>query len=312
MAPLVIAALPLVNLVLGHGLRSTYLEILETRPGIAFAHLNLQVPDPALSWELSGCQAEAVGESSLSRAWRVECPGPLAGRTLTVRGLGTEVSEAVVDVSEADGQQVSRLLRQDSPQLEIPTGQDGPSVAYQYLKLGIWHIATGADHLTFLLLLVLVVRRPRAVLLAESAFTLSHSLSFSATALGWLQVPSAPAEACIALSLVLLALDVGRQGWGIWRGAGLALAFGLVHGLGFAGGLREIGIPEHAVAPALVAFGLGVEVGQVAFLAVALAGISLLSRLRRWPQLSTATAYLAAGMSSYWLIQRVVACFATS
>src|SRR5205809_535397 len=119
------------------------------------------------------------------------------------------------------------------------------AVAVDYVRLGIAHILHGADHLLFLLALVLYVRRPRAVLVTETAFTLSHSLSFSAVALGWVHVFAPTAEACIALSLVLVALDVGRahaERDAARQGAAIALVFGLVHGLGFAGALSEVGL----------------------------------------------------------------------
>jgi hypothetical protein len=123
--------------------------------------------------------------------------------------------------------------------------------------------------------------------LAETAFTLSHTLSFSASALGWVRVSAPAAEACIAVSLVLVALDAGRAardasrrapGDDAWKTAGLAFAFGLVHGLGFAGGLTEIGLPSSAVPAALIGFAAGVEIGQVAFLAIALAVLAVLER----------------------------------
>src|SRR5207248_4485665 len=140
---------------------------------------------------------------------------------------------AVVDVRLFDGRMASHLLRAAAPSWRIPAREDGAGIASQYIALGVEHIATGADHVLFLLLLVLVLKRPRAVLLAESAFTLSHSLSFTATALGWIRVSPAAAEACIALSLLLVALDVERRGAepiGAIKGAGMALVVGLVHG----------------------------------------------------------------------------------
>src|SRR5262249_44334900 len=142
-------------------------------------------------------------------------------------------------------------------------------VAAEYVERGVVHIMTGADHLMFLFLLVLLLKtKLRAILLAESAFTLSHSISFSLTALGLLKVAAPAAEACIALSLLLLALDVGGDKVTGPRSAALtALIFGSVHGLGFAGGLRELGLPDRHVATALVGFGAGVELGQIVFLA---------------------------------------------
>src|ERR1019366_3355702 len=187
------------------------------------------------------------------------------------------VSDVVVWATFADGTTSSHIVKTGEPTFELRSGASGWTVVRQYVRLGVVHILTGYDHLLFLLLLVLLLRRVRSVLLAETAFTLSHSLSFSATALGWVHVSSTAAEACIALSLVLLAADVRIRGTPApaWRGARMAFVFGLVHGLGFAGGLREIGLPERAVAPALVSFGAGVELGQVAFLAVALGGLYL-------------------------------------
>jgi hypothetical protein len=169
---------------------------------------------------------------------------------------------------------------------------------------------TGYDHLLFLLLLVLLLRRARSVLLAETAFTLSHSLSFSATALGWIHVSSVGAEACIALSLVLLAAEIDLRGppADAWTGARLALVFGLVHGLGFAGGLREIGLPEHAIAPALLSFAAGVELGQVAFLALVLVGLRCARDARVLPRARWAVVYAAGSISAFWLIERTVVC----
>jgi hypothetical protein len=169
------------------------------------------------------------------------------------------------------------------------------------------HIATGADHLLFLVLLVLLLRRVRPVLLAETAFTLSHSISFAATSLGWIRVAAAPAEACIALSLVLLALDVREEPQrDALRGAAAAFVFGIVHGLGFAGGLREMGLPDAHAGLALVGFGAGVEIGQVAFLAVILGLAALLGRLRAFPRLVSGGAVAIGSVATAWLIERIV------
>ncbi len=229
--------------------------------------------------------------------------------TISLQGLGPLITETVLDVQLADGRRAEHLLRSDTPSWEIPLRDDGAFIAWQYVRLGIAHIASGADHLLFLLLLVLTLKKPRAVILAETAFTLSHSLSFTATALGWVRVSPAATEACIALSLVLVALDLGDKAMPAWRGAGLALTFGLVHGLGFAGGLREIGLPEQHVPQALLGFGAGVELGQIAFLALALAAVHFLSRAASWPRVALALGYGAGSIASFWLIQRLWVCF---
>ncbi len=187
----------------------------------------------------------------------------------------------------------------------------GLAVAWQFVGLGLTHITTGYDHLLFLLLLVLLLGDVRSVLVAETAFTLSHSLSFSATALGWIRVSPTAAETCIALSLVLLAADVKAHGAppARRRGALMALVFGFVHGLGFAAGLREIGLPERAIGAALVSFGGGIEVGQVAFLAVVLAALYLVRNAAFLPRIKLGAVYAIGGLSAHWALVRALVCF---
>jgi hypothetical protein len=294
-----------------HGMRTAYVDIADQGSGRLSVHLRRSVPAPLVKVRLpAGCRevASAPGDAFDSFAtW--SCEAPTVGMEVGVDGLGPVISDAVVDVSLADGRTVSHLMRQDADSWQVPAVETWLTVARGYFKLGVIHIVTGWDHLLFLALLVLAVQRPRAVLLAESAFTLSHSLSFAASALGWIRVSSAAAEACIALSLLLLALDVGRPGapaLSAWRGAAMALVFGLVHGLGFAGGLREIGLPENSIPWALVSFGAGVEAGQVAFLAVALSVFYALSRWRRSAWFWAAT-WASGAVSAYWLIARLAA-----
>jgi len=298
-----------------HGMRTAYAEIVEVQPGRATVHLRTTAPDPTLVVEAGpGCSLEPSGDSTslFDRAWLLDCPGALAGHALTVRGLGPVFSDVVVWTSFVDGTTSSRIVRTAEPTFELRSVASGWLVARQYVRLGVGHILTGYDHLLFLLLLVLLLRRARSVLLAETAFTLSHSVSFSATALGWLRVSSMAAEACIALSLVLLAADVRVRGTpaGARRGAWMALVFGLVHGLGFAGGLREIGLPERAVAPALLSFGAGVEIGQVAFLGLVLGALHLVRGWSHLPRFKLATVYAAGSVSAYWLLERTIACLA--
>jgi hydrogenase/urease accessory protein HupE len=247
----------------------------------------------------------------------VSCPGSLAGSRVTVQGLGPILSEAILVVSLHDGQRVSRVLTAAEPSFVLPSVQSGPAVAGSYVRLGVVHILTGYDHLLFLLSLVLLLRRPRAVLLAETAFTVSHSLSFSATALGLIRVSAPAAEAAIALSLVLVALDIGKEGrsCSARSGAAMAFVFGLVHGLGFAGGLSEIGLPDAHVSLALLGFAGGVEIGQVGFLAILLVVLHLASRRlpeRRMARGARWGSLLIGGVASYWLIERTLVCLSPS
>jgi hypothetical protein len=273
----------------------------------------MTAPDPSIGVDAeAGCTLDAAGDSAslFDRAWLLACPGGITGHALSLHGLGPVVSEVVVWASFADGTTRSHIVKPGEPRFELRAATSGWSVVREYVRLGVVHILTGYDHLLFLLLLVLLLKRARSVLLAETAFTLSHSLAFSATALGWIHVSSTAAEACIALSLVLLAADVKVRGLPAraWQGARMAFVFGLVHGLGFAGGLREIGLPERAVAPALVSFGAGVELGQVAFLALVLAGLHLARHATVLPRAKLAVVYAAGSLSAYWLLERTLVC----
>jgi hypothetical protein len=246
----------------------------------------------------------------------VTCDGALEGADVVVTGLGPIVQEAVLLYRFADGRTGSALITVDRPSHTLPPIRSAVEVAAAYVGLGFEHVLGGYDHLLFLLLLVLQLRGVRAVLAAEAAFTLSHTASFSAAALGLVHVTPIAAEATIALSLVLMALDVKP---GVTRpaarGAWMALVFGLVHGLGFAGGLSELGVPDTAVGFALAGFALGVEAGQVLFLAAVVAVLGALSRTRlEWalPRLEALAVPVLGGISMSWLMARGWACLTQS
>ena len=180
-----------------------------------------------------------------------------------------------------------------------------------YGLLGVTHILMGWDHLLFVIALVLLVRRGWAVAKAVTAFTVAHSLTLAGVTLGLVGLAQAPVEALIALSIVFLAAEMLRDGPGMtlrypW---GIAFAFGLVHGFGFAGALKEIGLPEGEVPSALLAFNLGVEAGQMVVVAAVLAIVAAVTRAAR-PALGPAlrfSAYAIGVTASYWLVERVVA-----
>jgi len=309
---LIVTLLP--RVAMAHGVRTGSLRVDELGPTHAVVRWSVPVTAPGVGPTLpEGCTSTKSDELSGDglAIYALECPGGLAGQTLGVHGLGPIVTEATVLVRFTDGHDASHLVTANDPSWTLPRAESALTVARSYVRAGLVHIATGADHLLFLALLVLVLRRVRAVLLAETAFTLSHSLAFSATALGWIHVRPALVEACIALSLVLLALDVrgGRPTASTWRGAATALVFGLVHGLGFAGGLREAGLPDAHAAIALLGFGAGVELGQVAFLAVVLALVAVASRMRSFPRLVGVATVFAGGLAMLWLVERLVVCF---
>jgi hypothetical protein len=291
-------------------MRTASFELVETRAGTGVATLRFSIGDPAVHFTIDGCTlTEDGGEPDKDRfRFIFRCPSSLSGHEVRADGLGPIVTEAVVRASLADGSVRSGVLRADAPVLVLPAAGASP-IAVDYFRLGMLHIATGFDHLLFLLALALQLWSVRAVLAAETAFTLSHTLSFSATALGWVRVSPVAAEACIALSLVLLAreLCLGKAAPKptAARGAVVALLFGLVHGLGFAGGLREIGLPDHDAAVALLGFGLGVEVGQIAFLALVLLAIHQRAMVKQKTWIGHLGGLAIGLVGAFWFCQRV-------
>ncbi len=297
-------------------MRSAYFELEEVAPGQVLARFKLLVPASEVTPVFpAGCSVVSRSDGPPSdgvapQLYRLACRAPLRGARVRVEGLGGTIPEAVVLALFRDGTSASHLLTGGAEVWEIPEVDAVWPTLREYVRLGVEHILLGADHLLFLALLVLILQRARSVLLAETAFTLSHTASFTATALGLVRIPAAAAEACIALSLVLLALDVGRPERRPTDrvAAALAFGFGLVHGLGFAGALREIGVPEGNVMVALAGFGLGVELGQVAFLLAVLGAVSIAQRAPWYGRAVSAGTYAIGGVASYWLIERVWVC----
>lgn len=288
-----------------HGMRSAYVEVAEQREGHATVRIKALVPVTGIRILADApCALDSQGEVLLT----LTCPASIRGAHLRIEGLGAIVSDAAVVTVFADGSSASQLVTPSEPQWIVPAAHvSWLEVAREYVGLGVKHILTGGDHLLFLVGLVLVVRRLRPLILAETAFTLSHSVSFSASALGYVHMASAPVEAWIAASLVLVAMEASRNEEARTRDAViLAFAFGLVHGLGFAGGLAEIGLPDRSIPAALAGFAAGVEMGQVAFLAFVLALFAFARRMPRvGPRLYRAATLAVGGVGACWFFERV-------
>jgi hydrogenase/urease accessory protein HupE len=255
-------------------------------------------------------------------AFRVDCGATrLRGETIAVPGIAGSRVDAIVRLTWSDGDVLSGVLRSDSEELVVPAAPSGGmlrlgaparTVAWRYLALGVEHILHGYDHVLFVVGLFLLVGATRALVTTISAFTLAHSLTLAAAVLGLVHVPSAPVEATIALSIVLLARELvrtpdepptltRRYPWAV------AFAFGLLHGLGFAGALAETGVPADQIPLALVAFNLGVEAGQLLIVG-ALVGLAVAFRRRlpEWPWLRRLPAYAMGTVAVAWTIERVL------
>ena len=243
------------------------------------------------------------------QAWEIRCaPAGLIGEELSVLGLREARTEVLLTVLWQDGRRASAVLRPEEASWEVPQRPGALTVLWDYLRYGVEHILVGLDHLCFVLALVLLVPRPKRLFWTLTGFTLGHSLTLALATLGILQLPSIWTEAAIAGSILVAAVELTRDGPTFLRRFSVlgASAFGLLHGLGFAGVLAEVGLPAGEVPLSLFAFNLGIEVGQILF--VLGVWILLAARRRALPELPSWTrsipVYLIGSLAAYWLIDR--------
>jgi hydrogenase/urease accessory protein HupE len=248
--------------------------------------------------------------------WRIEVPGGLNGRTIAFPDQAITRIDILVRVARADcTEQLGRVL-QGSPGFTVTASPGRWEVVQTYTLLGIEHILTGIDHLLFVLALVILVKGTRRLLWTVTAFTIAHSITLALATLDVITVPGPPVEATIALSIVFVASEIvgqarGREGLAAKKPWLVAFSFGLLHGLGFAGALAEVGLPQNAIPLALLFFNIGVEIGQLLFIAGVLLLSALVKRLTAG-RVHTATAaivpaYAIGGIASFWVIDRVAA-----
>lgn len=236
----------------------------------------------------------------------------LTGATLAVDGLIGVSTDVLVRVRLQDGIEHSAVLRGDKPAFTIPEQPSKGEVALSYWRMGTIHILEGVDHLLFLLVLLLIVTGIWPLLKTVTAFTIAHSLTLALATLGVVNIPPAPTEAVISLSIVLLAVEAVRKFSGEVTLAErypwiVAFTFGLVHGLGFAGALSEIGVPQNEVPLALLMFNVGVETGQVIFVVAVSLLLEGLRRLHSAVAMAAlrAAPYAIGGLAAFWTIERV-------
>jgi hydrogenase/urease accessory protein HupE len=273
-------------------------------------------PGPLLPESCTALGAPALREQggALESRWQLRCPTGLVGQRVGAVDLERARIDALVRVALADGRVVQRVLRPGAASFTIPEREHPLDVLRSYAALGVEHILLGLDHLLFVFgLLLLVGRRTAALVKTVSAFTLGHSLTLSLAALGLVRVPTRPVELLIALSVLLLALELARgaerRGALRRRPWAMALLFGLLHGLGFASALAAVGLPQEEIPLALFSFNLGIEIGQLAFVgAVLLLRRSLGRPLTRLPGWAEAIPVYALGsLSAYWCFERAAA-----
>ena len=235
------------------------------------------------------------------------------GRSIAIEGLTAVQTDVLLLIQLQDGSQYSAILRPGSPRFTIPLEASKFQVAGDYWQLGTIHILEGVDHLLFVLALLLLVAGFKQLLAAVTSFTVAHSITLVLATLGLVHMPAAPTEAIIALSILFLATEIVHKHNGQYSLTErypwlVAFVFGLFHGLGFAGALSEIGVPQHEVPLALFMFNVGVETGQLLFVVVVLGLIALLKKIPvTLPQGSwRVLPYSIGGLAAFWTIERVV------
>jgi hydrogenase/urease accessory protein HupE len=243
--------------------------------------------------------------------WTSE-PGALIGNTIRIDGLSGVQIDVILRLNLADGSEHSAILRPASPSFQVPVRATRWMVISSYWKIGTIHILEGFDHLLFVLALLLIIPNLWMLVKTITAFTVSHSISLALATLGVITVPGPPTEAVIALSILLLAVEIvhrheGRDTLTIRLPWIVALSFGLVHGLGFAGALAEVGLPRQDIPLALLMFNVGVETGQLLFVGAVLAVIAVLKKAPvRWPSWSwRISPYAIGSVAAFWTVERL-------
>ncbi len=243
----------------------------------------------------------------------VEAPDGLAGKRIDIVGLQATITDALVRIELEDGVRSTTLVRPSRPWISIPASQSPVEVFLVFVQQGVEHILFGLDHLLFIAALMLVVRDWRMLVKTITAFTVAHSITLSLATFKIVVPATAPVEAMVALSIVLAAseairLEQGRSSLTTQWPWIVAFAFGLLHGFGFAGALIEIGLPPDDVPLALLAFNIGVEIGQLLFvaalLAVVFAARAVFTIPRRAP---VAAAYAIGTIAALWSVERISA-----
>jgi hydrogenase/urease accessory protein HupE len=317
-------------------LRPGYLEMRQSSPGA----YNLLFKIPARGEDLrlaiyvklpEGTQDIAPPRASFSDGAYVERrsirrDGGLIGQAVSIEGLSATSTDVLVRIESLAGAIQTERLSPTKTSFVIQAVPGAGEVAGTYLRLGVEHILFGFDHLLFVLALVILVKTWSRVAITVTAFTIAHSITLAAATLGFVNVPGPPVEATIALSIMLVSIEIlnarggkpsltARLPWVV------AFSFGLLHGFGFAGALAEVGLPQHAIPVALLFFNIGVEIGQLLFVTTVLSLISLSRYVasqvlepaliqRTFDRLDVTAAYAIGIAAAYWLVERTTAFFA--
>jgi len=326
---LVTGLIALASAAQAHDSRPNFVEIIETGPGIFSVHWKVPstVPNAALPsiGMPAGCKtdtrlaAQQAGGAYVGQQ-TYACPEGLSGKVVSIDFPIINPSlSTLFQVKLASGEQHVKILKPSESEWIVPDAESMLVVAWQYTLLGVEHIWIGIDHLLFVACLLLIARGPRKVLITITGFTIAHSITLALAALDIIRIPTPPVEAAIALSVVFLAWEIAKgdeNSMTYQFPIAVSISFGLLHGLGFAAVLRDIGLPQTELPTALLFFNVGVEIGQILFILALLAAFFLARPLLRrvlqtdgqdvhWTSLTTPASYIIGGLASYWLIDRI-------
>lgn len=305
-----------------HEMRPAYLEIRETAanqysvmwkvPAAGDKRLGLYVRMPEACQALAEPVGTITGGAHYER-WSVTCAGGLTGREITIDGLRSTLTDVLARISYANGTSQLSRMTPEAPALVVIGSPSTLDVAKTYFVLGVDHILAGLDHLLFVFALMLLIRDRWMLVKTITAFTVAHSITLAGAALGLLSLPQKPVEAVIALSIAFVARELLSMKPGERRLSAaypwvVAFAFGLLHGFGFAGALKEIGLPQTDIPLALLMFNLGVEAGQLFFVAALVGAFRALQSIVRLPlePLRAVASYGIGVVATFWLVSRVV------
>jgi hypothetical protein len=270
----------------------------------------LQLPE---DWKTVGQPTvRQLSDSALHRRM-VDVPGDsINGNVVRFPGLEGTITDVFVRVSRLDGTTYTQVVRPSRPDAVLRGERPWYVSSLEYLAVGFHHIILGVDHLMFILGLMIIVRGRMILFKTITAFTVAHSITLALATLGYANVPTQPLTAAIALSILFLGPEIVR----VWRGETsftirhpwvVAFAFGLLHGFGFASGLSVTGMPRAELAPALLFFNVGVELGQLCFVVLILIVLHSFKKIElRWPRwVEVIPGYAVGSLGAYWTIQRV-------
>jgi hydrogenase/urease accessory protein HupE len=313
-----------------HEVRPAYLEINQTSaetydvlwklPALGETmYLALYVDLPKHCVNITKPRTSMINNSYTKR-WSVKCNGGIGGETIRIVGLSGIMTDVLVRIVRLDGSTQIARITASSPMLEVSKNVKSMDVIQAYTLLGIKHILIGIDHLLFVLALIIITRGGWKLFTTVTAFTIAHSISLALSTLGYIHFPIKPVEAIIALSIVFVASEIMRERkskLGITSRAPwlVALTFGLMHGLGFASGLSETGLPDGHIPTALLFFSIGVELGHFLFIGFVLLLMAIMKRIiskleparqQQLSMLSIIPPYIIGSVAMFWVIERIL------